>query len=257
MLSDPLEEYTEEKLLIIQKTLPPLQTRTAETGPLDMRYPAYAWTKLHGFAVQSSDKPVKAEVVSIDDALNMAGVYDGMNETHPFSSLWAFHLCHADSRWCVVGRFATVPLPACNLPISDLALSIDTRFHSYDFWEQSYLGIVSNEMPVQKLDIGHCQIIALRPVLDRPQFLASSRHVSMDAVSVKSESWKEPVLSLEVLGISRTTETYIIHRNGHTFTDSRCEGAIMECTMEGELIICNLEFLEKNTFVTLTFSKHN
>ena len=84
MLSDTEDAYTEEKLEVIRKTLPPLPTRTAETGSLSLEYPAYTWTKLHGFAVQSNEKPVSAEEVNLEDAYHMAGISPEWIKAIPF-----------------------------------------------------------------------------------------------------------------------------------------------------------------------------
>lgn len=200
MLSDTEEAYTEEKLDIIRKTLPPLTTVTAETGALSLEYPAYTWTKLHGFAVQSHETPVEMEDVDLKEAYDMAGIYPGMDADHPFSSLWSFHIDHGGERWCVAGRFATIPLKESEIPLERLNLDPNAFYHAFDFWGEKYLGVVSGKLPCRKLDLGCCQIIALRKMKDVPQFLASTRHVSMDAVSVKSARWKDGKLSVILQG---------------------------------------------------------
>ena len=200
MLSDTEEAYTEEKLDIIRKTLPPLTTVTAETGALSLEYPAYTWTKLHGFAVQSHETPVEMEDVDLEEAYDMAGIYPGMDTSHPFSSLWSFHIDHGGERWCVAGRFATIPLKESEIPLERLNLDPNTSYHAFDFWEEKYLGVISGKLPCRELDLGCCQIIALKQVQDVPQFLASTRHVSMDAVSVKDVRWKDGRLSVVLQG---------------------------------------------------------
>lgn len=208
MLSDTEDAYTEEKVEIIRKTLPPLTTTTAETGALSLDFPAYTWTKLHGFAVQSHETPVEMEDVNLQDAYDMAGVYPTMNNDHPFSTLWSFHLNHAGETWCVAGRFATVPLKETKLDLEKLNLKKGKKYHVFDFWKQEYKGIVTDEILCRELELGECQILGIRAVQDRPQFLASSRHVSMDAVSVKAVKWENQVLTTEVEGVSGTTENY-------------------------------------------------
>lgn len=58
------------------------------------------------------------------------------------------------------------------------------------------------------MDLGECQILGVREVQDKPQFIASSRHVSMDAVSVKAIRWNERILTADVSGIEGTKENY-------------------------------------------------
>lgn len=208
MLSDTQDAYTQEKVDIIRRTLPPLTTTTAETGALKLDFPAYTWTKLHGFAVQSHDTPVEMEEMNLKDAYDMAGIYPTMNNAHPFSTLWSFHLNHAKEQWCVAGRFATVPLEESRIDLEKLSLKKNTSYHVFDFWKQEYLGVVTDEIPCRALELGECQILGIRRVQEIPQFIASSRHVSMDAVSVETIEWKNQVLTLEVNGVPGTTETY-------------------------------------------------
>lgn len=200
MLSDIPEAYTEEKLDIIRKTLPPLTTVTAETGPLNLEFPAYTWTKLHGFAVQSHETPVEMEDVDLKEAWDMAGIYPTMHDAHPFSSLWSFHLDSAGEQWCVVGRFATVPLAAAEIHLEQVNLDPKESWYAFDFWEEKYLGIVDGTLKCRALDLGCCQIIGLRKVQKIPQLLASTRHVSMDAVSVQEIVWREKRLMVRVKG---------------------------------------------------------
>ena len=208
MLSDTQDAYTEEKLAIIRKTLPPLTTCTAETGPLNTDFPAYTWTKLHGFAVQSHETPVEMENVNLKDAYDMAGIYPSMNDAHPFSTLWGFHLNHAGESWCVMGRFATVPLKAGTIGLAQIGINPEQNYHVFDFWEERYLGVMAGEVPVRELKLGECQILTFRKVQKIPQFLASTRHVSMDAVSVLQVEWKERVLRIKLKGVIGAKETY-------------------------------------------------
>lgn len=211
MLSDPLSVYTPERMEIIKKSLPTLDTYAGETGPMDLSYPAFCWTKLHGFAVTNSEKPVAAEHVELNDAINMAGEYLTMDDNHPFSALWAFHIEKPWKNWCVAGRFATVPLSACQLKFEQLGLHPDKEYLVFDFWKQEYLGNHKGEMQVEALGLGQCQIISLTPVCAHPQLIASSRHVSMDAVSVQNHYWDGERLNLTLNGIKGTTETYWFH----------------------------------------------
>lgn len=254
MLSDVESAYTSEKLDILHKTLPTLTTRTAETGPLNLSYPAYTWTKLHGFAVQSHDTPVQAEDVSLKDALDMAGVFPTMEDDHPFSSLWAFHIDHLDRRWCVMGRFATMPLRACRVPLSSLGLDEEGEYLAFDFWKQCFLGTVKGEIPCGSLEIGQCQIVALHRCMEIPQLIASSRHVSMDAVSVKRNLFHDNLLELSLEGVPGTSESYYIHvTHNFAFRETAADGGSIVSRQQGELLRLDVEFERKLCSITVRF----
>jgi hypothetical protein len=214
MLSDALQEYDEQRIRLIQQCLPPLTTMTAETGPLNTDYAAFTWTKLHSFQVikdKDLRQPFAAQPAEDEEAYNMAGAWETINDDHPFSSLWAVHLETDLGRWCVAGRFASLPLRASKLRFANLALDPEREYLVFDFWKQEFLGRVAGGIDCPPLPLGHCQILALRPALDRPQLLSSSRHVSQDAVSVKAHSWVNDALTLRLEGVCGTGETYWVH----------------------------------------------
>jgi len=51
-------------------------------------------------------------------------------------------------------------------------------------------------------------VVCFREKESRPQFLASDRHVSMDAVSVENIVWKDNKLCLKLNLVSGSTTTY-------------------------------------------------
>ena len=252
MLSDTEDAYTEEKLEIIRKTLPPLTTCTGETGPLNMEYPAYTWTKLHGFAVQSHETPVEMEEVNLKDAYDMAGIYPSMNDAHPFSTLWSFHLSYAGENWCVMGRYATVPLGETRVGLEKLNLDPQKRYHAFDFWKQEYLGIVTGSLQVGSLGLGECQIVGFHEVKKVPQFIASSRHVSMDAVSVREQEWKEKKLLLRISGVKgRREQYYIAVPVDFEVKEVKATGASCSFTWENRVLCVTLVFEKEDTVVEI------
>lgn len=254
MLSDTEDAYTEEKLEIIKKTLPPLTTCTAETGPLNMDFPAYTWTKLHGFAVQSHETPVEMEDVNLKDAYDMAGIYPTMEDAHPFSSLWSFHLNHADETWCVVGRFATVPLKESKIRLEQIQLDPNASYHVFDFWKEKYLGIVTGELKVRELGLGECQILGLRKVKEIPQFIASTRHVSMDAVSVQEFTWNENKICINLSGVPKSKEKYYFAvPEGFDLKNVEVQGMCCEITQNENVLCAEVEFLDQESQMILWF----
>lgn len=254
MLSDTEDAYTEEKLEIIRKTLPPMTTCTAETGPLNMDFPAYTWTKLHGFAVQSHETPVEMEEVNLKDAYDMAGIYPTMEDVHPFSTLWSFHYNHAGENWCVAGRFATVPLKESKICLEQLQLDSKEAYHVFDFWKEEYLGIVTGEVAVRELGLGECQILGLRKVKKKPQFLASTRHVSMDAVSVMDAAWSDCQLQVSLKGVPGTKERYYFAvPAGYDLKNTEVTGICCETMKKGLLLCAEVEFVRAEARLCLKF----
>lgn len=255
MLSDTPDAYNDEKMDIIRKTLPPLQTKTAETGPLRTEFPAYTWTKLHGFAVQSHETPVEMEDVSVEDVYHMAGIYPSMQDAHPFSSLWAFHLDYLNHQWCVMARIATIPLKKTNLELNQLGLKDNSEYLAFDFWKQKFLGVVQHDFLVEALNVGECQIVSLRENKNEPQLIGSTRHVSMDAISLTKQSWNHEtcqyILSFD--SIVSTTETYTIYCPPNYVLSDVSTTANVEYRFIEDIIKLDIEFINSKVEVVLTF----
>ncbi|MTR31801.1 hypothetical protein GMD62_05465 [Pseudoflavonifractor sp. BIOML-A14] len=210
MLSDTQQAYTPEKLDIIRRTLPPLQTCAGEAGPLPTDYPAYTWTKLHGFAVQSHETPVSMEDVGAEEAMDIAGWAPARDANHPFSSLWSFAVSRPGRRWRVMLRVGTTPLGQCSLPLERLALDPEKTYLAYDFWAQKFLGEVRGDFRCRALGLGECQAVAFHEKPAFPALIASDRHVSMDAVSVLEESYAGGKLYLRLRGVPGEAFAYHI-----------------------------------------------
>ncbi|MGL5694897.1 MAG: alpha-galactosidase, partial [Peptostreptococcaceae bacterium] len=253
MLSDPLKDYDEQRLDIIKRTLPTLKTFAGETGNLDLSYPAFTWTKLHGFAVPR-ENPVESEDITIDEALNMAGNYESMNDNHPFSSLWNIHIDREYRKWSILGRFATVPLNESIVKFKDIGLDNEKEYLAFDFWEKKYLGRNKNDIACKELELGNCQVISLTEVKNHPQVIASTRHVSMDDVSIKSQKYDKNTLSLEIEGVKSTTEEYFFHVP-NVFEIKSIVGINMNVSYEQneELLTVKVEFMEANGRIDLEF----
>jgi len=69
----------------------------------------------------------------------------------------------------------------------DLGLETELEYVIFDFWNQTLKDIASNEITCSIPAHGTC-VYVIRPLLDRPQLLATSRHIT-GTVSVKEVSW--------------------------------------------------------------------
>ena len=209
MLSDPIASYDKERVYTVQRCLPPLETMTAETGPLDVRYPAYAWTKVHGAAFKGDIRTWNE--ISDEEVMIQAGAHKTMNDDHPFSCLWAFHLLTKVDSWCVAERVANWPLRASEIKVANLGLDPAKTYLAFDFWAQKFLGEVKEKLAVPALAHGEGQVIAFREKKGGLQFLASTRHVSMDAVSVLKIEEGKNELKLTLALPQDDTETYFFY----------------------------------------------
>ncbi|MBB3128631.1 hypothetical protein FHS19_003285 [Paenibacillus rhizosphaerae] len=248
MISDKPEHYDDERINMIQRNLPPLTTVTAETGLLDMSMPAFAWTHIKGYAVDLHKADQK------DEKRNEDYTESAKAALHPFTTLWAIHIQTVDRSWCVAGRFATEALQASALETVKLGLAPDREYAVFDFWKQEYLGRHTASIPCRELDVGSCQILAVHPINGRPMLIASSRHVSMDVISVQEEQWNHGELILKLKGVVGTSEDYWIFVPDHfALSGERTDGASTRITSEHETVRLTIHFDQEEAEVILTF----
>jgi hypothetical protein len=166
------------------------------------------------------------------------------------------HLRIPGRAWSVAGRFATVPLRSCRLPLERLGLDPAGRYHVMDFWTQRYRGIVTGAIRCGKLPLGHCQVLGFTPAADHPQLIGSTRHVSMDAVSVADQKWRDGELVLGLRGVAGTTETYSFHvPAGFELVESVGQGLTARCRTRGELLKAAVRFESADGRLALRFAR--
>lgn len=201
MISDKPDAYDDESMEMICRTLPPLATCAAETGPVDYTTPACIYTRGDG-------EELCHDISHIDDS------------AAPFSSLWAFHIEQGRRSWCVVQRCAVVPLDAMVISADKLGLNPDREYYSYNFWAQRGSRVSGRAIALPELTLGDTTVLALTDVTaGLPALVGSSRHVSMDAASV--------------LEARQCIEGYLIRISG--FEGLECEYAIYAGALRGRI----------------------
>jgi len=114
-----------------------------------------------------------------------------------------WHLCDRQSNRHVLALFnwgTTEKTVTVDLARLALKGSAHDRYVGFDFWEGEIIEPIAGTLGA-KLRPTSCHVIALRPVLDRPQVVSTSRHVTQGIVDVAAENWDPTNDSL--VGISR------------------------------------------------------
>jgi len=183
-ISDDVSLYTDDKLEIAQKTMPNLHAATGETGLLEAKSAMnYSRNML---------KPRKAE-----QALS-------------FGNIWATHFAQHGRQWAVVNliRTAQEAEKELEIPLENLGLNPYQQYAVFDFWEQKAVGFVNGKINMKIPEYLDCSVIALSPVNNEPEFIGSSRHVSMDAVSVLDIKKGKGSITLSVKGPKGASAEY-------------------------------------------------
>jgi len=86
-------------------------------------------------------------------------------------------------------------------PLAKLGLSAEGEWMAFDFWGNTLTAPLRERLR-QTLAPQSCLVLALRPVLDRPQLISTSRHITQGMVDVISERWDARTRTLS--GVSQT-----------------------------------------------------
>lgn len=219
---------------LLECTLPPLETCAAETGPVDFSTPACLTAK--------GDDESVCRLIS--------GAEDG---ACPAASLWAFHINHGGRTWCVVQRAAIVPLKAVVISGEALGLDPSHKYYSYNFWAQRGSRVNGDAIALPELALGDTIVLALTDITSgHPVLVGSSRHVSMDAVSVKNAQSCIGGYMLELAGFKGMKCEYAVFAGKLHGRIKHVQNAKAECARDGELIRVKVEFEAEAAEVTIS-----
>jgi alpha-galactosidase len=228
MLSDDVELYTGEKLEIARKTLPPTGAVSAEGGPLDPEGPM----NLHrNIIALRGDLPSLAR-----------------------GSLWAAHFAQEGRTWAVIQVLRPSPVrgeETLRIPLENLGLDPALVYGAFDFWEQKALGRAEGALELESPGAFGGRVIALTPLRHPLEFIGSSRHVSMDLVSVKALRREGSSLALDLEGIPGESFDYWFSLPGGEAPEALCTGGKVSASLQDGCLCCSLAFEEKRAELIL------
>ncbi len=143
----------------------------------------------------------------------------------PLCRLYALEIARPFEDWLVLGR--TEGTATDRLTFASLGLDPEKRYLVYDFWRRSFLGDFSGGFEPGTIDPAqNCQVLIIRERLDRPQVLATNRHITGGGVDLVDLKWKKGFLT----GRSRVVggdpyEIILFVPDGYELRSFDCRGA--------------------------------
>ncbi|HLH74985.1 MAG TPA: alpha-galactosidase [Chloroflexota bacterium] len=106
---------------------------------------------------------------------------------------------HTDwDEWLIVLAVNPSTAPICLIQsLAELGLP-PGGYHAFEFWTQSYLGVLGKRLIVEQIPPGGCAVVGLKELKDQPQLVGTSLHVSLGATTIKSASYKPAARCLEM-----------------------------------------------------------
>ncbi len=207
MLTDRPEVYRTDRAEAARRTAPVLFTRPGQLYDVD---------------------PSRSSL------LHLAGEQTSGAGPRPFDAdqrlivpLYQLDVARPFEQWTVLARTDDATGP---IALRDLGLRDSTEYLSFEFWSRRALGVVRDSLRPPPVDPRYqVQVICLRRKLDRPQLLATSRHVTCGGPDLIEMNWLNGTLS----GTSELVagDPYLLFLNepaGYQYQATEAEGATVQ-----------------------------
>ena len=204
MLTDRPEVYQTDRVEAARRTAPVLFTRPGQLYDVDPSRSsllALAGTELSG----SGPRPFDAD----------------QREVVPYYQL---DIARPFEQWTVLARTRD---DAGAVPLAELGLPDDAEYLGFEFWTRRPLGVVRGALDAGPIDPRFgVQVVCLRPRLERPQLVATSRHVTCGGPDLRELAWKDDALSgTSELVAGDPYEIYLNEPTGFQFVEADAGGA--------------------------------
>lgn len=108
----------------------------------------------------------------------------------------------------------------------------DGKYLIYDYFRDTYLGIAEDGIQID-LAPYETRVLSLRPLLDRPQIVSTSRHLSQGAAELRDVAWKDNTLTVTSELVKGDPYKLTLHLP-HGFTLKHC--SLGEATVDGNIL---------------------
>ena len=141
--------------------------------------------------------------------------------------------------WAVLSRlnFSDQPLPAATVHFRDLGLGDDQLV--WEFWTRRLVAVHDGGFDAEALGSRGTRTYAIRPRLDRPQVLSTSRHISQGGADLSSVNWDPATRTLSGRSCVVTGDAYelAIHVPApFVCRKSVIAGKPVEARLDGEML---------------------
>ena len=145
----------------------------------------------------------------------------------PACHLYLLEIGRPFEDWTILGRTGG---DEAQISFSDLGLDPQAEYYVFEFWAKTLLGSFSGAFSPGTIHSRYrSQAFCIRQRLPRPQFVATSRHVTCGGVDLLDMRWENGRLSGRSLVVGG--DPYVISLTqpaGYAFADVECRGAAVQ-----------------------------
>lgn len=135
-------------------------------------------------------------------------------------------------------KVVSAPISGDQATTGSLGLDADARYHVFDFWSQTYVGVLKGTEAVSMtLRAGEVAMLSVRRVLDRPQAISTNRHIMQGMMECHDIAWnprrKALTGTVDVIG----GEDFVLTIACNGLTPKGSDGATLrQCVGESALV---------------------
>ena len=158
------------------------------------------------------------------------------------SNYWLNEFNMSFENWYVLHRLnwskkKNNSLPKTTIKFADLGLDPEKEYLVYEFWGNTFLGVLKNDINLGKLGAYGIESLAIREKLDRPQLVSTNRHISQGAAEIEKLIWDNNTIKgrSKMIVDDRYVITVFVPEN-YQFELAKVDGKEVKATQEGHLL---------------------
>lgn len=223
MLSDKAEVYLDSKAV----------EGARRAGPVLFSVPG----QLYDYDPTYSDHVLTVKRESITSGANPTPI--DAPQANPVCPWWMMEVDRPFEHWAVLSRlnFSDKPLPAAVVRFRDLGLGDDQLV--WEFWTRRLVDVRDGGFEAEALGSRGTRTYAIRPRLDSPQVLSTSRHISQGGSDLINVNWDSATRTLSGRSCVVTGDTYelAIHVPApFVFRKAVFVGTPIDARLDGEVL---------------------
>ncbi|MEX2246032.1 MAG: glycoside hydrolase family 36 protein [Dehalococcoidia bacterium] len=135
----------------------------------------------------------------------------------------------------------------------DLRLPLpEGSWHAFELWEARYQGVVQGDLEFVLTPAHACRLVALRPVVGRPQVVGTTAHIGCGALDISDESWEASGLTLRVEAFGQGERTVVVACDGFELREARFAGEVVRAEQRAGIVSVRL-YVEEAGELRFTF----
>ncbi|MFC1563681.1 alpha-galactosidase [candidate division KSB1 bacterium] len=204
MLTDKPEVYTTDIIEPAKRTVPVMFTLPNQIYDVDPS---------RSMDLGQTNSEVSGDEIRVIDS-----------DRNPRCDLYLLEINKPFENWMVLGRTGG---DSESIRFRELGLPDENEYLVFEYWSKRLLGTFNREFYTGDIDpLYNCQLFCIRKRVNRPQVIATNRHITCGGFELENVEWSNNSISGTSVIVGNDTYTiYLTEPEGYTFNDFTCDNA--------------------------------